>query len=1634
MSQPSGQDFAQVIRSAMAKDKDVVQPNGETGKSDSEAAPGSTPPLSPRNHPRLVSTPSARTGLPRSVDYMSVSSRQNTMNSMPENGEFPGIKGKEKARDEENRPADPYQRRFHRTESEFRGALEYASPEQREKEREAIQRKERIKRRETAWLEGDVWNPKKWLSSAWEEPGSSEDEDHHLEQVRSESPTHTGSASLSRSQSHPAPASPKSVAPPKWARLKSLLPQVTGSAHAGHPLPASQVAGKTVNITDELIAGGLSALMLRMWFERDERGARRIPVLLHRLRIRVSDSLHPLHGTKAVFRIECEYANGARWVIYRQLRDLLSLHAHYRVSNAYNRNIDALPDFPKTSLPYFKWLTRQNKERGRSAPGRSEFARLQREAIENYLVGLVRAVMFHPTSNRLSKFFEISALFIHLAQSGGHQAKAGVLSIEGVSGTKGAFGRKSLGWREKHKSKWCAVRESYLVVLQDPGELEIFEVFLLDQDFKIERPKRVYRQGFNRLLHGHDHKKGSTHRAVEEAMAVTAAGNVGDGDPHENKEEKPPPSQGGTLRKFRASIGRVFHSHHRYGSTQSLPPSGHRRRSMANTVSGTSSNSSSDGSSSSDEEDDDIRPATPLVDPSTNVDPLAEPVTDDEEGTTRAEAKQSENDKRKKKKRAKDVSKHTFFIENSQMKLKLYARNTRQMQQWIAALERTAQASHWTSRNRFDSFAPIRLNVAAQWLVDGRDYFWNLSRAILLAKETIYIHDWWLSPELQLRRPNKPQYRLDHLLERKAREGVKIFVIVYNEVSSRTTPIDSNYTKQRLRSLHENIFVQRSPSHFQTGTYYWAHHEKMCVIDEAIAFMGGFDLCFGRWDTAQHVLVDDGEMEGASKGDFIWPGKDYSNERVVEFHTLNKPEQDMYDRTKVPRMPWHDVGLQIVGPPARDLCRHFVQRWNYLLRNKNHSRVMPFLLPPPEFKAHDLTDHGLTGTCELQICRSAGPWSLGTPGRVEHSIQNAYLKAIQLSEHFVYIENQFFITSTFVNDVQIENKIGDAIVHRIIRAHREGTKWRAIIVIPSLPGFPSPIDQSDASAIRIILECQSRTIGRGPNSIFARLRKEDIDSDEYISFFSLRGWGKLKGDVLTTEQVYIHGKIMIVDDRLAIIGSANINERSQRGDRDSELASVIRDTDMIDGKMAGKPYKVGRFAHTLRVRLMREHLGVDVDAMYEEDLMAAEPDKPAMDVETWDPDNEQEEPKTRAGVTQMGKSWGHRGVGTMSADFKDAATQAVHATADAADKDAGIALRGAGIKPGNMDSTANDKALEGERQGYDREGNKVPNFATSLIPTLEEKMIMERRPLNVPADDKPFFDQIEQNGHADYHVKDDDDSKRKGDEPIPQALQNGDIQAQAQDGEPEEARLRDGSGQLYGAPADASRDATTDDQPPHARQGKDDSNEEEKGAVRARSVLRKHLAAGVGAKPWTLPVPGPKVDPYGFEDPICDEFYNDVWVAAAVHNTEIYRKVFHAIPDDLVTTWKQYKEFIIHHDRMSKPAKDSPPPPEPVARMPSQEAENTTTIGETDSQAGKGDDGSDEKDDPSKDAKSPPLKNRPSRPDEPFEQWEREEMEALLTEVRGHLVVYPTRFLEGEDVANNFLFPADRLLPLPIYV
>lgn len=84
-----------------------------------------------------------------------------------------------------------------------------------------------------------------------------------------------------------------------------------------------------------------------------------------------------------------------------------------------------------------------------------------------------------------------------------------------------------------------------------------------------------------------------------------------------------------------------------------------------------------------------------------------------------------------------------------------------------------------------------------------------------------------------------------------------------------------------------------------------------------------------------------------------------------------------------------------------------------------------------------------------------------------------------------------------------------------------------------------------------------------------------------------------------SEELYIHSKVLIADDRVVICGSANLNDRSQLGNHDSEMAVVITASDFMPSSMNGQPYSVSRFAAGLRRQLFRKHLGLlecqDVD-------------------------------------------------------------------------------------------------------------------------------------------------------------------------------------------------------------------------------------------------------------------------------------------------------------------------------------------------------------------------------------------------------------------------------------------------------
>lgn len=76
------------------------------------------------------------------------------------------------------------------------------------------------------------------------------------------------------------------------------------------------------------------------------------------------------------------------------------------------------------------------------------------------------------------------------------------------------------------------------------------------------------------------------------------------------------------------------------------------------------------------------------------------------------------------------------------------------------------------------------------------------------------------------------------------------------------------------------------------------------------------------------------------------------------------------------------------------------------------------------------------------------------------------------------------------------------------------------------------------------------------------------------------------------EELYIHAKLLIVDDRTVICGSSNLNDRSQEGHHDSELSIVMEDTEKIQSTMDGQPFEAGKHAATLRRYLWREHMGL----------------------------------------------------------------------------------------------------------------------------------------------------------------------------------------------------------------------------------------------------------------------------------------------------------------------------------------------------------------------------------------------------------------------------------------------------------
>lgn len=227
---------------------------------------------------------------------------------------------------------------------------------------------------------------------------------------------------------------------------------------------------------------------------------------------------------------------------------------------------------------------------------------------------------------------------------------------------------------------------------------------------------------------------------------------------------------------------------------------------------------------------------------------------------------------------------------------------------------------------------------------------------------------------------------------------------------------------------------------------------------------------------------------------------------------------------------------------------------------------------------------------------------------------------------------------------RILNPIGEALARRIENAIYDGQPFHLYMVLPVHPeGTLNTLNimtQLHLTMQSLIFGSDS-LVNRVRRAILvARLRKNNhIERAEaiklvsayeikevvreggdawrkYITLLNLRSWHMLEKRPVT-EQIYVHSKLLIADDRVAVLGSANINDRSQLGGRDSELAVIVRDDEHMTVKLDGLHQDfVSASVHQLRVRLWKKLFGLMGSSEPAQEL-AAVVDSPAAQ-QTWE--------------------------------------------------------------------------------------------------------------------------------------------------------------------------------------------------------------------------------------------------------------------------------------------------------------------------------------------------------------------------------------------------------------------------------
>ncbi len=395
-------------------------------------------------------------------------------------------------------------------------------------------------------------------------------------------------------------------------------------------------------------------------------------------------------------------------------------------------------------------------------------------------------------------------------------------------------------------------------------------------------------------------------------------------------------------------------------------------------------------------------------------------------------------------------------------------------------------------------------------IVDAADYFRAVKSAILEARHAVYLIGWDFDTRINfepegstLDGPNTLGAFLRWI--DKTRPDVQVYVLKWDLGVLHTLGRGAMPLTMLDWMTSSRIHLRLDGAH-PPGA---AHHQKIVVVDDTIAFCGGIDMTADRWDTREHA-DDDPRRKRPS-------GRAYG--------------------------PWHDAATAVDGKVARALGDLARSRW---LKATGVELDVPPSRPPIWPKDIDSTFEDV----EVAIARTQ-PETTREPAVRE--IESFCLDAIASAQSAIYWESQYFAS----------RRIAEALAERL----RERNGPDIVIVNPlSADGFLEAVTMDTARA---------------------RLLDLIAEADWYKRF-------RIYTPVTQKRQpIYVHAKILIVDDRILRVGSSNINNRSMGFDTECDL---IVEAAGSDARMLDLQARI----ISVRDDLLAEHLAVEPDRVRRE--------------------------------------------------------------------------------------------------------------------------------------------------------------------------------------------------------------------------------------------------------------------------------------------------------------------------------------------------------------------------------------------------------------------------------------------------